>query len=162
MTIKPLSFLIIQPKQIDLVWMYFCTLQIFVQRRRGMFPTQCVSLYMRCFCISPAEMGLFPTTQFPGNRTPISLRVHCLWWLPCGAWLTHRRARWVPVPVWRAACDWVVKLTWIAFVLMLMHWEFTHVYLSVCLCSTGVGESHGEQQQSHESRGKPYGLGYVG
>lgn len=31
------------------------------------------------FLFVPAEMGLFHTTQFPGNRTPISLQVRCLW-----------------------------------------------------------------------------------
>lgn len=61
-----------------------------------------------CFCLrdvfisSPAEMGLFPTTRFPGNRAPISLQVRCPWLQQCGAWPTRRRARWDPVPVWQS------------------------------------------------------------
>ncbi len=80
--------------------------------------------YMMCFCPSPAEMGLFPTTQFPGNKTPISLQVRCPWWRQCGVWRTHRRVRWDTWPTeWmrvcvrcdcpKAVCDVLAEITFL-------------------------------------------------
>lgn len=114
----------IQPKQTVILHIHFCALLIFALRLREFSCMMCLShtLYDLSF---PAEMGLFPMTQFPGNRTPISLQDHCLWWLPCGAWPTHLKARWDPTPV-------LVEWTW--FWVSLMRNKVASTCFSVCVC----------------------------
>lgn len=96
--------------------------------------TFCFS-YMMCLCPSHAEMGLFPTTQFPGNRTPISLQVRCPWWPPCGVWPTRRRARWDRIPAQqnKNVSEWTVpdRIVMMPYIMM---WQKVHLRFGLNTC----------------------------